>query len=124
MHEPLHFRFLLAPLLKPLFAEVMIVLVMLNVCETCSFDGMVQLSRLVRIPLPWTVVYSIHNTTKYMLLFLPVHDCLLTLFTYMAGSNGDISKGAIGGGTEIDTGAWVCPYWMARYYGIITAPPQ
>ena len=26
--------------------------------------------------------------------------------------------------SSFDTGAWVCPYWMARYYGIISAPPS
>jgi len=49
---------------------------------------------------------------------------VLVLLHACAGSNGDITKGAFGGVTEIDTGAWVCPYWMARYYGIITAPQQ
>ena len=43
---------------------------------------------------------------------------------YSLGSTGDVTKGALGGGVEVDTGAWVCPYWMARYYGIISAPPQ
>ena len=47
---------------------------------------------------------------------------LRVLACLLAGSNGDVSMGALGGVTEIDTGAWVCPYWMARYYGIITAP--
>jgi hypothetical protein len=42
----------------------------------------------------------------------------------LGSTSAGIGAGAIGAGQEYDTGAWVLPYWMARHYGIITAPPK
>lgn len=50
--------------------------------------------------------------------------CIFILSRSQGRWNGDawdVTNGNNNGMIEMDPGAWLLPYWLARYYGLITA---